>query len=248
MIDLYYGATPNGQKVSIALYELGLPFQLHPVDIMAGEQFTPEFLAINPNNKMPAIVDSDGPGGRSITVWESGAILIYLAEKSGGLIPTDAHDRVEMLKWLFFQMSAIGPMAGQMAFFAYYAREKVPMAIERYRNELNRQMRVMEGHLQGRDYFANTYSIADIAILPWWRSLRAITEEPRPALEAWENRLMAREAVRAGLRLGRDDVREEAIAKGQTKSMSDETYSGLYGQGQYVSHSGAVGADETPSS
>ena len=241
MIDLYYGPTPNGQKISIMLEELSLPYTVHHVDTMAGEQFTPEFLAINPNNKQPAIVDHEGLEGEPLNLWESGAILVYLAEKTGRLLPAGGKDRVETLKWLFFQVAGIGPMGGQMAFFGYYAKEKIPLAINRYRNELNRLMGVMERHLQqqqaqGREFFAGAYSIADIAILPWWRTIRPVSEVPRPALEAWGKRLTARPAVRAGLDLGKATLRDEAIAKGQTAEMSAETYSMLYGEAQYSKH------------
>lgn len=168
MIDLYAGPTPNARKIIIALEEFGLPYHIHEIDILAGDQFKPEFLAINPNNKMPAIVDPDGPDDAPITVWESGAILLYLAEKHDRFIPVDPRGRVECLKWLMFQMAGVGPMAGQFAFFRFYAREKLPLAIERYTGELNRLMRVMDARLAAVPYFAGEdYGIADMAVYPW---------------------------------------------------------------------------------
>ena len=170
MIELLSWPTPNGQKVHIALEELGLPYTVSPINIGEGEQFRPEFLAINPNHRIPAIVDTDGPGGQKLTLFESGAILIYLAEKTGKLIPADAHGRYICLQWLMFQMSGIGPMFGQYNHFANYAPEKLPYAIERYGNEARRLVRVLQRRLAEAPYLAgNDYSIADIATFPWVR-------------------------------------------------------------------------------
>lgn len=233
MLDLYYGPTPNGQKIAIALTELGLPYRLHPVDVLAGDQFKPEFLAISPNNKMPVIVDPDGPGG-PISVWESGAILLYLAEKAGRLIPTDPRRRVEMMKWLMFQMAGVGPMGGQLTFFAVYCKERLELPTARYRNEIARQMRVMNQHLGTHDYFADEYSVADIAVLPWWLLLKNLAPGDYPALDAWAARLLARPAVQQGLALMAKQTRKETIAGGGTQAgLPEDTYRMLYGEGQW---------------
>ena len=164
MIDLYYWPTPNGFKISIALEELGLPYRIVPVNIGRGEQFTPEFLAISPNNRMPAIVDHDPPGGGPpISVFESGAILIYLAEKAGKLLPKPIRGRVEVLEWLSWQIAGLGPMTGQAGHFRNYAPEKIPYAIQRYTDEVHRLIGVIENRLEGREFIAGDYSIADIA-------------------------------------------------------------------------------------
>lgn len=161
MIDFYTWRTPNGQKVAIMLEETALPYQPHFIDLTKQEQFSPEFLKINPNNKIPVIVDNH------LIVTESGAILIYLAEKSGLFVPADPKLRMQTIQWLMFQMSTVGPMLGQVHHFAHYAAEKIPYAIERYTNETRRIYRLMDNHLADHDYFADEYSIADIAIFPW---------------------------------------------------------------------------------
>ncbi len=233
MLDLYYGPTPNGQKIAIALAELGLPYRLHPVDVLAGDQFKPAFLAISPNNKMPVIVDPDGPGG-PLSVWESGAILLYLAEKAGRLIPAEPRRRVEMMKWLMFQMAGVGPMGGQLTFFAVYCKERLELPTTRYRNEIARQMRVMNQHLGTHDYFADEYSVADIAVLPWWLLLKQLVPGDYPALDAWAARLLARPAVQQGLVLMAKQTRKETIAGGgQQAGLPDDTYRMLYGEGQW---------------
>jgi GST-like protein len=233
MIKLYFGPTPNARKISIMLEELALPYEVVEVDILAGDQFKPDFLAISPNNKMPVIVDPEGPDGDPIVVWETGAILIYLAEKYKRLIPDEARARMECLKWLMFQMAGVGPMAGQFAFFRFYATEKIPLAIERYQGELNRQMRVMEQHLASHAYFAgDEYSIADIAVYPWWETIRLISTEPRPALERWGQELAGRAAVAKGMVLLDNRMRPEVIQAGMTRKMSAQTYSNLYGTDQ----------------
>ena len=234
MIDFYFGPTPNARKVAIALEELGLAYRIRPIDILAGDQFKPEFLAVNPNNKMPAIVDPDGPGGGPISVWESGAIMLYLAEKQGRLVPVDPRARMECLKWLMFQMAGLGPMAGQFAFFRFYAREKIPLAIERYHNELNRLMRVMDQRLAESEYFAGAdYSIADIAIYPWWDSTKLISIEPRPHLERWGSLLAGRAAVDKGMTMLAETLRPEVVQAGMKVPMTDRVYGALYGQEQY---------------
>jgi GST-like protein len=201
MIDLYTWTTPNGYKASIALEELGIPYRVHPVHIGRREQFAPEYLAINPNNKIPAIVDSEGPAGKPISVFESGAILIYLAEKCGALLPKDGEGRMVALEWLMFQMGGVGPMFGQAAHFRRFAPEKIEYAIERYTNEAKRLCGVLDRRLATVPYLAGEYSIADIATFPWTRSLAAIGLEPAdyPNLARWSAEVAARPAVVRGL-------------------------------------------------
>ena len=167
MIDLYTWTTPNGRKASIMLEEVGLPYTVHPINIGKGDQHTPDFLRINPNNKIPAIIDHDGPGGQPVTVFESGAILIYLAEKTGRLLPKDGADRAAALQWLMFQMGGVGPMFGQVGHFKMAAPEPNPYAEKRYTDESLRLLGVMDGRLTDAPYLAGAYSIADIATYPW---------------------------------------------------------------------------------
>lgn len=168
MIDLYYWTTPNGHKVTLFLEETGLPYRIHPVNISKGEQFQPEFLAIAPNNRIPAIVDQAPPGGGApVSLFESGAILLYLAEKTGRFIPQDLRGRADVLQWLFWQMGGLGPMAGQNHHFSAYAPEPVPYAIERYVKETNRLYGVLNHRLADREFVAGDYSIADMAAYPW---------------------------------------------------------------------------------
>jgi GST-like protein len=168
MIDLHYWPTPNGWKITILLEETGLPYRIIPVHIGRGDQFKPDFLAISPNNRMPAIVDDDPPGGGApVSVFESGAILVYLAEKTGQLMPSDLRGRYEVLQWVFWQMGGLGPMAGQAHHFRQYAPEPIPYAIERYTNEVNRLYGVLNKRLADREFLAGAYSIADIASWPW---------------------------------------------------------------------------------
>ena len=175
-IQLYSLGTPNGQKVSIALEELGLPYEFHRVDIMTNDQFTPEFLSINPNNKIPAILDPDGPGGQPMPLWETGAILIYLADKTGRLLPQDPVQRYQTIQWLMWQMGGVGPMFGQVGFFYRYGgkdfEDKRPL--ERYVNETRRLLGVLDQRLEGRDWVMGDYSVADIAIFPWVRCMRDV--------------------------------------------------------------------------
>jgi GST-like protein len=203
VIELWSWPTPNGQKVHIGLEELELPYTIVPVAIGKGEQFKPEFLAINPNHRIPAIVDPDGPGGARLTLFESGAILIYLAEKAGRLIPADPVARLTCLQWLMFQMGGIGPMFGQYNHFANYAGEKIPYAIERYHNEANRLVRVLEKRLTAAEYLAgDDYSIADIATFPWIRSAVSrsmLTLDAAPAVARWVAAIEARPGVMRGL-------------------------------------------------
>src|ERR1051325_5062135 len=168
-IDLYFWPTPNGHKISIMLEECGLPYEMIPVNIARGDQFKPEFLAISPNNRMPAIVDPQGPGGKPISIFESGAILQYLGRKTGKFYPADERKRVEVEEWLFWQMGGLGPMAGQANHFRRYAPEKIEYAINRYTNEVRRLYGVMNKRLESRDYLAGAYSIADMACFGWAR-------------------------------------------------------------------------------
>ena len=204
MIDLYTFATPNGRKVSIMLEELGLAYRVHVVDITKGEQFKPEFLAINPNNKIPAIVDSDGPGGRPITVFESGAILIYLAEKTGRLLPPSGAERYDVLQWVMFQMGGVGPMFGQYNHFARFAPEKIPYAVERYTQESKRLLQVLEHRLQERTFIGPEYSIADVILFPWVDSHAKNAPqllEDTPRVMRWLGALWARPAVQRGMQV-----------------------------------------------
>ena len=202
MIEVYSWATPNGHKVHIMLEECGLEYRAIPVNIGAGEQFAPDFLAISPNNKIPAIVDPDGPDGQPISLFESGAILLYLAAKTGRFLPTDLRARYRVLEWLMFQMGSVGPMLGQTHHFRLYAPEKIPYAIARYSNEARRIYGVLDKRLDGRDWVASDdYSIADIAIFPWLRSWQnqGIDWADFPHLKRWFDRVAARPAVQRGV-------------------------------------------------
>jgi GST-like protein len=202
MIDLYTFATPNGRKVSIMLEELAIPYRVRVIDITKGEQFKPEFLAINPNNKIPAIVDSEGPGGRPITVFESGAILVYLAEKTGRMLPSSGPERYETLQWVMFQMGGVGPMFGQYNHFARFAPEKIPYAIERYSQESKRLIQVLDRHLQSRTFVAADYSIADVILFPWIDSHARNAPgllEGATHVQRWLEVLWKRPAVQRGM-------------------------------------------------
>ena len=201
MIDFYTWSTPNGRKVSIALEELELPYKVHPIDIGKGDQFKPEYLAINPNGKIPAIVDPDGPDGKPISIFESGAILIYLAERTGKLLPTGARGRCVAIQWLMFQMGGVGPMFGQAHHFRRFAPEKIPYAIDRYTNEAKRLYGVLDRRLAEAEYLAGSYSIADVATYPWiarheWQGV-ALVEFP--SVKRWFDALSARSAVARGM-------------------------------------------------
>ena len=210
-IQLYSVPTPNGVKASIMLEEIGLPYEVHAINIMQNETFTPEYESLNPNGKIPAIIDPDGPGGHPMGLWESGAILVYLAEKTGKLIPADAAGRWHALQWVFFQMAAIGPMFGQVGFFHRFAgkdyEDKRPL--ERYRNESKRLLGVMEKQLTGRDWImGDDYTIADISMVGWVRNLvgfygaRDLVEfDSLKAVPAWLDRALARPAVQRGLEI-----------------------------------------------
>ena len=202
MIEVYSWPTPNGHKIHIMLEECGLPYKAIPVDIGAGDQFKPEFLAISPNNKIPAIVDPDGPDGEPISVFESGAILVYLAAKTGRFLPTDLRGRYRALEWLMFQMGSIGPMLGQAHHFRMYAPEKIPYAVDRYTNEARRLYGVLDKRLAGSKYVAGPqYGIADIAVFPWLRSWKnqGIDWNDFPHLKGWFDEVAGRPAVQRGV-------------------------------------------------
>lgn len=227
MIDLHYWGTPNGHKISIALEELALPYRVIPVNIGRGEQFEPSFLALSPNNRIPAILDhAPRDGGKPISVFESGAILVYLAEKTGKLLGPDLRARTETLEWVMWQMGNVGPMLGQANHFWAYAPEVIPYAKERYLTEAKRLFRVLDGKLQGRDFITGEYSIADIASFPWIRSTHSSTKVPvtadeYPNVKAWLDRVGARPAVVKGL----------AIEVPRTE-MDEEARKHLFGSGQ----------------
>lgn len=207
MIDLHYWPTPNGWKITIALEEMELPYHLIPVNIGRGEQFKPEFLAISPNNRMPAIVDHDPLGGGApLSIFESGAILTYLAEKTGKLSPRDVRGRYDVAQWVFWQMGGLGPMAGQAHHFRGYAPEKLPYAIDRYTNEVHRLYGVMNKRLEDRPFLAGEYSIADIACYPWVIPYERQGQnlEEFPHLKRWFEAMKARPAVQRGVAVGKD--------------------------------------------
>lgn len=230
-IALYYWPTPNGWKTSIALEELGLPYEVHPVDITQGDQFEDWFLRISPNNKMPAIVDPDGPGGE-LALAESGAILVYLADKTGRLMPRDPADHYHALQWLMFQMGHLGPMAGQAHHFRNYAPERLEYAIQRYTNEVSRIYNVMDRRLRDSEYLAGAeYSIADIACWPWVKPYenqgQDITEFPH--LQRWFEEIGARPAVERGLELLAD--RRQSGKSGQ--GFDEKAREVLFGSTQF---------------
>jgi GST-like protein len=207
-IQLYSLGTPNGWKVSIALEELGLPYDAHTIDIRKGDQFTEDFKKVNPNSKIPAIVDPNGPDGKPINVFESGAILLYLAEKTGKLLPQDPRKRLEAIQWLFFQMAGVGPMFGQFGHFHKYAPEKIPYAIERYSKEAKRILAVLDKQLEGQDYLIGEYSIADIATFPWvicldrgYAAKELLGVADYKNVEAWVKRCSEKPASQVGLKV-----------------------------------------------
>ena len=209
-IDLFYWSTPNGWKITIMLEECGLPYNVVPVNIAKGDQFKPEFLAISPNNRMPAIVDPDGPGGRPISVFESGAILQYLGRKTGKFYPADERQRAEVEQWLFWQMGGLGPMAGQANHFRNYAPEPIDYAIKRYTDEVNRLYGVMNKRLADREFLAGKYSIADIACIGWTLSWKRQGQEidDFPNLKRWQETIKARPAAERGLAVRVPDVQQ----------------------------------------
>ena len=224
MIELHYAPTPNGHKIAIALEELGLDYEVHRVNLGQGDQFKPDFLAFSPNNRIPAILDHDGEGGETVGVFESGAILMYLAEKTGQLLPASGTARKTVIEWLMWQMGGIGPMLGQAHHFNFYAKEKVEYAMNRYSKEANRLYGVLERQLEGRDFVADDYSIADIAIFPWTRTYerQGVDIIGYPNVARWRKAIFARPAVERGMRVGaewREDLRD----------LSEEEWKKLFG-------------------
>ncbi len=201
MIDVYSWPTSNGRKVNIMVEELGLDYAMHPIDIQKGDQFTPEYSAINPNQKIPAIVDREGPEGKPYTVIESGAILMYLAEKHGKFLPKDVAARYEVIQWLMFQMGGVGPIFGQAHHFRRAAKQKVPYAIGRFTDETRRLWGVLDGRLAENEYLAGDYSVADIATFPWTmrHEWQGIELDEFPNVKRWYEAIDARPAVRKGL-------------------------------------------------
>ena len=230
MIECYTWPTPNGHKISIMLEETGLEHQVIPVDIQKGEQFTPHFLSISPNNRIPAIVDTDGPGGGPISIFESGAILLYLAEKTGQFLPSEPRDRWQVMEWLMFQMGNVGPMFGQCNHFRSYAPEEIPYAVNRYTKEVGRLYGVMNKRLAGSPYLAGEYSIADMATYSWSliykRSGHDMADYPH--VQRWQAALAARPAVQRGM-----DLLKEHRRKGP---MTEEAKRVLFGEEQYRAH------------
>ena len=227
MIDLYSWATPNGHKIHIMLEETGLPYRVHPVDIGAGDQFKPDFLKISPNNKMPAMIDSDGPGGKPMSMFESGAMLLYLASKTGKFLPEDIRDRWSTLQWLMFQMGGVGPMLGQAHHFLIYAPEKIPYAMERYSKEANRLYGVMDRRLAESKFIAcGEYTIADMAIMPWLRypDRQGVDIADYPHVKKWFDGIAARPAVQRGL---------QVLADLRKPVMDDKAKEMLFGATQY---------------
>ena len=228
MIDVYSWATPNGHKIHIMLEEVGLEYKAIPIDIGAGDQFTPEFLAISPNNKIPAIVDSDGPNGKPLALFESGAILFYLAEKTGKFLPLDPVGRYTTMQWLMFQMGGVGPMLGQAHHFRIYAPERIEYAVDRYSNEAKRLYGVMDKQLGVTRFLAgNDYSIADIATFPWTRSWKnqGIELDEFPNVKRWFDEIAARPAVIRGV---------EVLASARQELTGDKQREVLFGAQQYA--------------
>ncbi len=227
MIDLYYWPTPNGHKVSIALEEMGLAYNVKPINIGEGDQFNEDFLAINPNHRIPAIVDADGPNGSSYTLFESGAILVYLAEKCGQFLPSDASSRYRCLEWVMFQMGGVGPMFGQANHFIMYAPQKIDYAVDRYSNEVKRLCRVLDKRLGQSEFLGGPFSIADMASFPWVRNYEryGVVLDELSNLKRWLKEIEAREGVKRGLA-----VLEE---KRRTKPISDEEREVMFGATQY---------------
>lgn len=227
MIECYTWPTPNGHKVSIMLEETGLEHTVIPVDIQVGEQFEEKFLAISPNNRIPAIIDRDGPGGKEISIFESGAILIYLAEKSGQFMPSEPHARMDVLQWLMFQMGNVGPIFGQCNHFRTYAPEQVPYAIDRYTKEVGRLYGVMDKQLGRKEFLAGDYSIADMATYSWTLGYKryGYSMDDYPNLKRWQAALTERPGVARGMELLKD--------KRRTGGMSDDAKKVLFGDVQY---------------
>ncbi len=231
MIDLYFWPTPNGYKVTILLEELGLPYKVIPINIGKGEQFTPEFLKISPNNKMPAMVDHEAAGG-PLAMFESGAMLLYLAEKSGRFMPHDMRGRYGVIQWLMFQMGTVGPMLGQAHHFRRYAPEQLQYAIDRYTNEAKRIYNVIDKRVGEAHYLAGDYSIADMAVFPWLipHNMQGQALEDYPHLKRWYDGLMERPAVKRGLAVMADEVQR---MRQQQQTPDKKSWEILFGKQQY---------------
>jgi GST-like protein len=228
MIHLFSWPTPNGIKIHIMLEETGLPYRVTGIDITRGDQFKPSYLKIGPNNKMPAIIDEKGPGGRPMSVFESGAILMYLAEKTGKFMPKRTRARMEVIEWLMFQMGTVGPMLGQVNFFRKYCPVKVPYAIKRYTNEAGRIYGVLDRRLRKNEYIAGNYSIADIAVWPWIIPyFQGVKLEDYRHLNRWFREIETRPAVQRGLLILADRQ-----APGKAINMDDAAREKLYGKTQ----------------
>jgi len=230
MIDLYYWTTPNGHKITMFLEEAGMEYRLHGINIGKGDQFKPEFLAISPNNKIPAMVDQRGPGGKRLALAESGAMLFYLASKTGRFLPQDERGRWEVMQWVMFQMGHIGPMLGQAHHFLQYAPEKIEYAMNRYRNEAKRLYRVVDKQVEENEWIAGSeYTIADMSIMPWLRfpERQGVNIDDYPRLRKWRDRIAARPAVKKALEVLADRRRA-------TPSFSKEQAEVLFGATQYA--------------
>ena len=231
MITLYGGPTPNARKIAIALFEMELEWELEYIDILAGDQLTPEFLALNPNNKTPVIIDTDGPDGKPFVLWETGAILLYLAEKTGRFFPAELTTRAICWQWLMFQVSGIGPMFGQEAHFTHYAKDRHEYAIARYSREVDRLMMVLDKRLGKAEWLAGAdYTIADMATLPYLRRQFIEKEGRFPNVERWGETMLARPAVEAGMRVG---VALAETIEGGLTGFTDEHRSILWGERQH---------------
>ncbi|MEQ8806901.1 MAG: glutathione binding-like protein [Rhodospirillales bacterium] len=230
MIDLYSWPTPNGHKVHIMLEETGLAYNVHPINIQKGDQFQPEFLNISPNNRIPAIVDQDGPGGKPYSLFESGAILIYLAEKTGQFLPTEPTARYDTLQWLMWQMGGVGPMFGQAHHFRGYAPVEIPYAVDRYTKEVGRLYGILDKRLGQSAYLAGPdYTIADIATFPWTRSIdrQGHSLDDFPNVKRWSDAINARPGVAKGVTVLED-------ARGERKPLSDEERAVMFGDKQFA--------------
>ena len=232
MIDIHFWPTPNGYKITVMCEEVGLKYNIIPVNIGAGDQFKPEFLKISPNNRMPAIIDHDGPDGKPIAMFESGAILMYLAEKTGKLMPSDTRGKYNVIQWLMFQMASVGPMLGQAHHFRVYAPEKLEYAMTRYTNEAKRIYNVIDKQLSRTPYIAGDYSIADIAIYPWLvpHNMQGQNLDDFPHLKKWYEGLRARPAVQAGFAVMSEQLKNRA------PTQDKKAWDTLFGAKQFEKH------------
>ena len=224
MIDVYYWPTPNGHKITIALEEMGLPYTIKPINIGQGDQFKPEFLAFSPNNRMPAIIDHDTPDGEPQSIFESGAILLYLTEKTGQFMPSDDRGKYKVYEWLMWQMGGFGPMLGQAHHFNFYAKQKLPYAMDRYSTESNRLYGVLDRQLADHEYVAGDYSIADMAIFPWTRTYerQGVDITDYPHVVRWRELMSTRPAVKTGYFVGKK-LREDL------SNLNDDEWQKLFG-------------------